>query len=86
MVYDVKPNLTHKSRLICDGSRVNPWRLPTRAIIFKGVPVRLLDLITDSQNLKVLQDDIGNAFVQAHTNFFSPSVDLNLVIEQVQLL
>ena len=39
----------------------------TRATIVKVVSVRLLDLIDDSQNLKVLQGDIGNAFIQAHT-------------------
>ena len=66
MIYDVKPDLTYKARLVCNGSR---------------------HLIADSQNLKFLQGDIGNAFIQAHTKEKkSPSVDLNLVIEQVKLL
>ena len=40
---------------------------PKRATVVKGVSVRLLDLIADSQNLSVLAGDIGNAFIQANT-------------------
>ena len=67
LVYDVKADSTYKARLVCDGSRVDPKGLSTRATVVKGVSVRLLDLIADSQNLSVLTRDIGNAFIQAHT-------------------
>ena len=47
-VYCVKPNLTYKARLVCDGSRVDPKGLDTRATVVKTISVRLLDLITDA--------------------------------------
>ena len=34
----------------------------------RGVSVCLLDLISDSQNLNIFYKDIGDAFIQAHTN------------------
>ena len=67
-VYDVKPDLRFKARLVCDGSRVDPKGLATRATVVKGISVRLLDVIADSQSLKVLCGDVGNAFIQAMTN------------------
>ena len=66
-MYDVKPDLTHKTRLVCDGSRVDPRGLSTRATVVKGVFVRLIDIIADYQNLKVMKGDIFNAFIQSHT-------------------
>ncbi len=66
-VYEVKPDLRQKARLVCDGSRVDPRGLSTRATVVKGISVRLLDLIADAQNLEVICGDIGNAFIQAHT-------------------
>ena len=63
----MKINCTYKVMLVCDSSRVDPHRLSTRATSFKGVLVYLLDLSDDSKNLKVLQGDIGNAFIQAYT-------------------
>ena len=66
-VYEVKTDLRQKSRLVCDGSRVDPKGLSTRATVVKGISVRLLDLIAESQSLKVLCGDIGNAFIQANT-------------------
>ena len=86
-MYDIKPDLTYKARLVCDGSRVDPRGLSTHATVVKGISVRLLDLIADSQNLKVLCGDIGNAFIQAHTKERStPVVDLNLVNTRIPLL
>ena len=67
-VYDLKPDLRYKARLVCDGSMVDPRGLSTRATVVKGISVRLLDIIADSQNLKVMTGDIGNAFIQANTN------------------
>ena len=59
--------MTYKARLVCDGSRVDPRGLSTRATVVKGVFVHLLDLIADSQNLQVLCGDIGKTFIQADT-------------------
>ena len=67
-VYDLKPDLWYKARLVCDGSMVDPRGLSTRTTVVKGISVRLLDLVADIQNLKVMTGDIGNAFIQAHTN------------------
>ena len=63
LVYDIKPDLTYKARLVCDGSRVDPRGLSTRATVVKGISVRFLDLIADSQNLQVLCGDIRNEFI-----------------------
>ena len=67
LVYDVKPDLRYKARLVINGMHVDPRGLSTRATVVKGVSVRLLDLIADHQNLEVITGDIGNAFIQAHT-------------------
>ena len=66
-VYEVKTDLRQKARLVCDGSRVDPKGLSTRATVVKGISVRLLDIIAESQGLKVECGDIGNAFIQAET-------------------
>ena len=52
--------------MICDGSQVDPRGLSTRATVVKGISVRLLYIIADSQNFKDLTGKIGNAFIQAH--------------------
>ena len=67
LVYDVKTDLTPKVRLVCDGSQVDPRGLSTRTTSTKWVPVRLLDIIADSQNFKVLIGIVVNVFIQAHT-------------------
>ena len=67
MIYDIKPDLMFKARLICDGSQVDPQGVNTRATVLKTVSVRLIDLIVDAQGLEVLCGDISSAFIQAHT-------------------
>ena len=67
LVYDVKPDLRYKARLVINGMHVDPRGLSTRATVVKGVSVRLLDIIADHQNLEVMCGDIGNAFIQAYT-------------------
>ena len=67
LVYDIKPDLTTNSRLVCDGSEVDPRGLSTRATVVKSTLVRLLYIIADSQNIKVLTGAIGNYFIQART-------------------
>ena len=66
MVYDVKPDLTHNARLVYDDIRVNPRGLSICATVVKGVSVLLLDIISDSQSLKVTTGDIDNAFIQVY--------------------
>jgi len=86
-VYEVKNDLRQKARLVCDGSRVDPRGLSTRATVVKGVSVRLLDLIADAQDLEVICGDIGNAFIQAETNEKNiPVLATNLAIVLVALL
>ena len=63
----MKPDLHFEARLVCDGSKVDPRGLSTRATVVKGISVCLLDIIADVQNLDVLVGDIGNAFIQAKT-------------------
>ena len=67
-MYEIKFDLCHKARLVCDGSRVDPHGLSTRATVVKGISVRLLDLIAEAQDLQVICGDIGNAFIQGNTN------------------
>ena len=67
MVYDVKLDLTHKTRIVCDVCQVDHRGLLTRATVVKEVYVRLLYIIADSQNLEITTGDIYNAFIQAHT-------------------
>ena len=52
---------------MCDSSCVDPYGLSTRATVVKGVSVRLLDLITDSKDLRVMCGDNGNTFTQANS-------------------
>ena len=66
-VYEVKTDLRQKARLVANGSTIDAKGLSTRATVVKGISVRLLDLIADAQDLKVLCGDIGNAFIQADT-------------------
>ena len=66
-VYTVKSDLTYKARLVCDGSRVDPKGLNTRATVVKTISVRLLDIVADAWNKEVLTGDIGNAFIQSNT-------------------
>ena len=54
LVYDITPDMTYKVRLVCDDSRADPRGLSTRATVVKGVSVRILDLIADSQKLSIL--------------------------------
>ena len=66
-VYEVKTDLRQKARLVANGSTIDAKGLSTRATVVKGISVRLLGLIADAQDLKVMCGDIGNAFIQADT-------------------
>ena len=67
LVYAVKQDLRKKARLVCDGSRVDPGSLNTRATVVRGISVRLLDVIAHHWSKRILTGDIGNAFVQSET-------------------
>ena len=68
LVFEVKPDLTRKARLVIMGNVVDPRGLATRATVVKGISVRLLSLIAHRDGLTELCGDIGNAFIQADTN------------------
>ena len=53
--------------MVYKGCRVDPRGFSTRATFVKGILVRVLDLIAESQGLEVLCGDIGHAFIQAFT-------------------
>ena len=65
MLHDTNPDIAHKARLICDGSRF-PCAL-NQGCSNNMLSVYLLDFISDSQTLKVFQGDIYNSFMHAHT-------------------
>ena len=50
-----------------------------RTILVKGIFVHLMDLITETQNLQVLQSDIKNASIQAHYKHLDQAVLRHLV-------
>ena len=66
-VYFTKPDLSHKSWLVCDGTRVHPRGFLICDTAIKGVPIQLLGIIAESQGSRVLTGDIGNAFIQDNT-------------------
>ena len=67
LVYAVKQDLRKKARLVCDGSRVDPGSLNTRATVVRGISVCLLDVIAHHWSKRVIAGDVGNAFVQSKT-------------------
>ena len=48
LVFDIKNDLCYKARLVCDGQRVDPKGLATRATVVKTIMVRLIDIIAHS--------------------------------------
>ncbi|GFH61248.1 hypothetical protein CTEN210_17724 [Chaetoceros tenuissimus] len=67
LVYCAKVDLRKNARLVCDGSRVDPRGLNTRATVVRGISVRLLDVIAHHWKKRILSGDVGNAFVQSKT-------------------
>ena len=59
--------MTYKARLVWYGISVDPRGLSTRATVVKGVSVRLLELVVESQDLQVVGGNIGNTFIRANT-------------------
>ena len=52
---------------MCDGSRVDPGSLNTRATVVRGISVRLLDVIAHHWSKRILAGDISNTLVQSET-------------------
>ena len=46
MIYEVKSNLRRNARLVIHGFKVDPHGLSTRDTVVKGIPVRLLDILS----------------------------------------
>ena len=67
MVYEIKQDLRQKACLVVQGCKVDPRGLSTRATVVKGVSVRLLNIISHTDNLTMLAGNIGNVFIQART-------------------
>ena len=67
LVYDIKPDLTYKDRLVCNDLQVDPRGISTRVTVVKSISVRILDLIADALGSQILSGDIGNSFIQALT-------------------
>ena len=63
-MYAIKLDLTHKSCLVCNGSRVDPKDISTCANAVKDIPVQRLDIIAELQGLRVLTGGIENSFIQ----------------------
>ena len=66
-VYAIKPNLSHKSCLVCNGSRVDPRGFLIGVTVVKTISVPLLDTMYELQGLRILTRNIGNAFIQFET-------------------
>ncbi|CAJ1951562.1 unnamed protein product [Cylindrotheca closterium] len=65
MIFEVKQDGRHKGRLVCNGHKIDPRGISTRSTVVKGISVRLLDVIAHRDNLKIIQGDVGNAFITA---------------------
>ena len=63
LVFELKQDLRRKARLVIQGFTIDPRDLETRSTVVKGISVRLLDVITHRDNLKILTGDVGNAFI-----------------------
>ena len=59
LIFEVKPDLTRKARLVIMGNVVDPRGLATRATVVKGISVRLLSLIAHRNNLTENHQNIG---------------------------
>jgi len=65
IVFDVKPDLRRKSRLVANGAVIDAEGLSFYSSVVKGVSSRLLDVIAHRDGLSTLCGDVSNAFVTA---------------------
>ena len=68
MVFDVKNDLRRKARLVAQGQLVDILDHVIYSSTCKHISIRLLTVIAQKSNLKILCGDIGNAYVNATTN------------------
>ena len=69
MVFDVKQDGRRKSRLVAGGHLLDVLdNVSVYSSTVKGISVRLLHVIAHKMDLKQMQGDIGNAYVNAYTN------------------
>jgi hypothetical protein len=67
MIFDVKPDLRRKARLVVGGHKVNAEEYSCYSTVVRLDSIRLLNVIAKAQGLKVLAGDVGNAYLNADT-------------------
>jgi len=68
MIFDVKAeDLRHKARLVAGGHVVNATMFEPYSSVVQTCTIRLLMIVTMSEELPFITGDIGNAFVHANT-------------------
>ncbi len=68
MIFDIKPDLRRKARLVAGGHKVNSEGHSSYSSVVRLDSIRLLNVIAKAQGLKVLAGDVGNTYLNADTN------------------
>jgi hypothetical protein len=68
MIFDVKPDLRRKARLVIGGNVVDSEEHSGYSSVVKMTSIRLLNVIAKCQGLECLAGDVGNAYLNAYTN------------------
>jgi hypothetical protein len=68
MIFTVKQDLRCKARLVIGGHVVDSSEHSGYSSVVKMTSVRLLNVIAKAQGLECLAGDVGNAYLNAHTN------------------
>ena len=68
MIFDIKQDGRHKSRLVAGGHLLDVLDHNVYSSTVKGISVRILHVIAHKAGLKQLVGDVGNAYVNADTN------------------
>jgi hypothetical protein len=68
MIFDVKHDLRRKSRLVIGGHKVDASGHTVYSSVVQLASVRLLNVIAKAQGLRCIAGDVGNAYLNAHTN------------------
>jgi hypothetical protein len=67
MIYDIKPDLRRKGRLVVGGHMVNAEGYTCYSSVVRIDSIRMLNVIAKAQGLDVLAGDVGNAYLNADT-------------------
>jgi hypothetical protein len=67
MIFDVKPDLRRKARLVAGGHKVDARGHSSFSSVVRLDSIRLLNVIAKAQGLQVLAGDVGNAYLNADT-------------------